>query len=145
MKEDYQKALKKLSFFFFRTQSLLMDKVIKNKRGLDLVNSLYSATKQVQKNSFIRYRLSDQVWCCNVKQFLSYSKNYICIFMQVNSWHHKLFHFHLSLWIWKVWKRREKITKIWIFRERKELFIWNTKTFFIVFKGLSFGETIKIW
>ena len=25
----------------------------------------------------------------NVKQFLSYSKIYICKFMQVNSWHHK--------------------------------------------------------
>ena len=27
--------------------------------------------------------------------------------MQVNSWHRKLFHFHLSFWIWKVWKGKE--------------------------------------
>ena len=39
LKEDYQKALKKLTLFFFQTQSLLMDKVIKNKRGLELVTS----------------------------------------------------------------------------------------------------------
>ena len=43
----------------------------------------------------------------------------LCI--QVNSWHHKLFHFHLSLWIWKVWKGTKRITKTWISRERKEL------------------------
>ena len=66
-----------------------------------------------------------KVWWCNVKQFLSYSKNHICKFMQVNSWHHKLFHFHLSFWIWKLWRGREKITKIWISREPKELFRWN--------------------
>ena len=29
-------------------------------------------------------------------------------------------------------------------RERKELFRWNKKTFFIVFKGLSVGEKINI-
>ena len=27
---------------------------------------------------------------------------------QVNSWHHKLFHFQLSFWIWKVWKGKKK-------------------------------------
>ena len=44
--------------------------------------------KQVQKNSIISYALSDQVWWCNIKWFLSYSKNYICKFMQDNSWHY---------------------------------------------------------
>ena len=37
--EDYQKALKSELYFFFWTQSLLMDKVIKNKRDLELVTS----------------------------------------------------------------------------------------------------------
>ena len=32
----------------------------------------------------------------NIKQFLSYFKNYICKFMQANL-QHKLFHFHLSV------------------------------------------------
>ena len=87
------------------------------------------------ENSFIRYILSDQVWWNNLKQFLSYYKNYICKFTQVNSWHHKLFHFHLSFWTWEVWKGREKITKIWISWERKELFRWNKKHFSKFVKG----------
>ena len=97
--------LKKVNvFFFFWTQSLQIDKVIRNKRGLELVSSCSSGHKQVQENCYICYILSDQVWWCNVKQFLSYFKNYICKFMQGNSWH-KLFHFHFSFWIWKVeWK-----------------------------------------
>ena len=33
------KRLKKDNYFLFRTQSLLMDKIIKNKRGLELVTS----------------------------------------------------------------------------------------------------------
>ena len=33
------KSLKKVNFFFFRNQSLLIDKVIKNKRRLELVTS----------------------------------------------------------------------------------------------------------
>ena len=117
-----------------------MEKVIKNKRVWNKWPFAFQATKEVQKYSCICYILSDQVWWRNVKQFLSYSKNYIFKFMQVNSWHHKLFHFHLSFWIWKVWKGKEKTTKMWISRERKELFRLNKKIFFIVFKGLSFGE-----
>ena len=62
--------------------------------------------------------------------------------MQANSWHHELFHFHLSFCIKKVWKGKEKYTKIWISRDWKELYRWNEKHF-IVFKGLSFGEKIK--
>ena len=84
---------------------------------------------QVQKHFFIHYLLSDQVWWCNVKQFLSYSENYVYKFMEVSSWHHKLFHFHLSFWILKAWKWREKTTKIWISLEQKELSRWNKKHF----------------
>ena len=131
MKEDYQKALEKVNFiFFFRTQSLSMDKNIKNKRGLELATSCSSSHKTSSEKFLYLlyiYILSDQVWWCNVKQFLSYSKNYIWKFMQANSWHHKLFHFHLLFWIWKVWKWRGKITQIWISQEWKELFRWNKK------------------
>ena len=42
----YQKPIKKLTLFFFRTQSLLMGKVIKNKRGLELVTSRSSGDKK---------------------------------------------------------------------------------------------------
>ena len=106
-------------YFFFQIQ-FFMDKVLKNERSLELITSHSSG--HVQKNSFIHYIISDQVWWCNVKQFLSYSKNYICKFMLVNSWH-KLFHFYLTFWIWK---GREK-TKI--SREQKERFRWNKKHF----------------
>ena len=86
-----------------------------------------------------------KVWWCNIKRFLSHSENYLSKLMQANSWHHKLLHFHLSFWIWKVWKGREKITKIWISRERKQLLGWNKKIFSTIFEGLSFGEKIKFW
>ena len=116
-------------YIFFWTQSLLMDKVFPKKWAWNYWPVTLQVTKQVQKNSFISYILSDQVWRYNIKWFLSYSKNYICKFMQANSWHYELFHFHLPFWVWKVWKRRDKKTKIWISRERKELFRQNKKHF----------------
>ena len=45
LKEDYQKAFKKLTLFFFWIQSLFMDKVIKYKRGLELVTGWSSGYK----------------------------------------------------------------------------------------------------
>ena len=114
------KTLEKVIF----TQSRLMCKVIKNLRGLVAPQ----VTKHVKKNSFISYILSDQVWWCNIKQLLSYFKNYICKFMQTNSWHHKLFHFYLSFCIWRVSERREKITKI-DYLENKKSFSDEIKNF----------------
>ena len=75
------------------------------------------------------FRLFLALVSTNIKWFLSYSKNYICKFMQVNLWHHKLFHFHLPFWIWKVWKGREKVMKIWISWKGEELFWWNKNNF----------------
>ena len=81
-----------------------------------------------------------------IKRFLSYSKNHICKFMQaMTSWHHKLFHFHWSFWIYKVWKGKEKIQKIGYLENEKRFSCKIKKLFFIVFEGLSFGEKIKIW
>ena len=37
-------------------------------------------------------------------------------------------------------KRGRQKYKTWISQERKELFRWNKKTFYIAFEGLSFGE-----
>ena len=59
---------------------------------------------------FISDVVPDQVWWCNIKWLLSYSKNYILL-IYASSWHHVLLHFHMSFWIWKVWKRREKFFK----------------------------------
>ena len=113
-------------YFFFWNQSFIMNKVIKNKRDLELVLSCSSG---YQKSSFISYILSDQVWWCNTKRLLSYFENCICKFMQTSSWHHKLLYFHLSFFIWKVWKGREQIAKVWIVWGQKELFWWNNKQF----------------
>ena len=112
-----------------------MDKIIKNKRGLELVTSLSSGYETISKKLFISFLLWDQVWWCSIKWFLSYSKTYICKFMQANSWY-KLFHFHLFFWIWNRWKGRGKITKIWLSREWKELFRWNKKDFSQFLKGV---------
>ena len=98
-----------------------MNKVIKNKRGLELVISCSSGYKTSSKTFvyslyIIWPSLNDQ---CKVKQFLIYSKNYIFKFMQTNSWHHKLFHLHLSFWIWNVWKGREKLEKFEYLENKK--------------------------
>ena len=47
---------------------------------------------------------------------------------------------------WQTGKKREKDgnMKIWISRERKELFRWN-KNIFTVFEGLSLDKKIKNW
>ena len=80
-----------------------MDKIIKNKRGLELV--IRCPTGYETSSEFpllVMYYLTK---CDDVKEFLSYSNNYIYKFMQASSWHYKLFLFHLSFWIWKVEKK----------------------------------------
>ena len=107
-----------------------MDKVIKNKRDLELVPSRSSGYETIL--------LSNQVWWCNIKWLMSYFKNCFCKFMQASSWNHKLFHFHLSFCIWKVWKVSEKITKVWL---------ENEKSFFNEIKNTfhSFWRAIIWW
>ena len=126
MKEDYQKAFKKLTLFFLLNQK-------KQKRPGTSDQLIYRLPNKFRKIPLlVMYYLNK---FDDVKPILSYSKNYIYKFMQANLWHQKLFHFHLFFWIWKVWKGREKITKIWISRERKELFRWNKKHFSWFLKG----------
>ena len=128
-KNFFQKIFWKGTIKNILTQSLLTVKVIKNKRSLELATSCslsYETSSQIHKKQLY---IIWPIWWCNIKWFLSYSKNYICKFMHANSWHHKLFHLHLSFWIWKLWKERGKITKIWISREQKDLFRWNKKHF----------------
>ena len=48
-KRIIKKTLKNLLYFFFRTQSFLMDRVIKNKRGLELVTTHSSDYKTSSK------------------------------------------------------------------------------------------------
>ena len=138
MKEDYHKALKKLTLFFssnpvpFNKQSYQKQKVSRTSH-----QSLFRLPNKFKNIPlfFIYLTKFDGVEQFDVEQFLSYSKNYFCKFIQINSWHHKLFHFYLSFRIWKVWKGREKIAKNWKTRERKELFRWNKKHFPLFLMG----------
>ena len=125
------KSLKKVKFiFFFQNQSLLMlmGKVIKNKRGLELVTSCSSGHKaSSEKSLYLLYVIwpSLIMWC---KAVFELSRNYICKFMHVNSWH-QLFHFHLSFWIWKVRKGREKLQKF-EYLENEKSFLDEIKNIF---------------
>ena len=120
--KDYKKALKKLTLIFLSNPVPFNGKSYqKQKEPGTGDQSLFKL-----QNKFRKITLSVIYF---LTKFLSYSKYYICKFMQANSWHHKLFHFHLSFWIWKVWKGKEKITKIWISWGWKELFRWNIKRF----------------
>ena len=121
-----------------------MDKAIKNKRDLELVTSWSSGYETSSENSFVSYILPEQVWWCYIKRFLSYSKNYICKFMQANSWHRKLFHFHFAFWNWKCRKEEKKLQKFEYLKNEKN-FLDELKIFFIFFEGLSFGKKIRIW
>ena len=62
-----KKPLKSQLYFFFRILSLLRCKVIKNKKVWNYWPVTFQVTKHVQKNSSIRYILSDQVWWRKVK------------------------------------------------------------------------------
>ena len=129
------KTLKKCDFF--RTQSLSVDKIFKNIKALELATSR-SSGYETSSEKFLYYLCI--IWPSLMMQYeavFELFQNYTCKFMQANSWHHKLFYFHLSFWIWKVWKGRSKSTKIWISRERKVLFRWNN--------FLSFLRAIIWW
>ena len=112
-----------------------MDKVIKNKRGLELVTSRSSGHKT--KSEKFLYSLYI-IWPSLMMWFLSFSKNYICKFMYLSSWHHILFHFHLTFWIWNLWKGRGKTQKL------KNL--KNEKSFLDEIKNIfhSFVKIIKL-
>ena len=131
------KSLKKLTLFF------LLNPVTFNRQSFQKQKVSGTSTQSLSRsrNKFRKITLFvDKIWWCNVKQFLSYSKNYICKFMDVNSWHHKIFNFHWSFWIWKVWKGN-KLQKFG-YLENEKSFLDET-TFLIVFKGLSVCEKTK--
>ena len=124
-----KKPWKSQLYFFLHTQSLLIGRIIKNKRGLELVTSHFSGYETSSKYSFIHYILSDQVWWHIVKQFLSYSKNYICKFMQLSSWHDKLFISSCPFESGKFGNDGKKLQKI-EYLENKKSFVDEIKNIF---------------
>ena len=123
------KSLKKLTLFLLLNPVPFNGQSYQKLKGSGTSDQSFFRLQNKFRKILFHYMLSDQVWWCNAKQFLSYSKNYVCKFMQANSWHHKLLNFYLSFCIWKVWKGREKTIQNWISREWKELLRWNKKHF----------------
>ena len=83
------KTFKKVNFyFFFQTQSLLMNKVIKNKRGLKLV-SCHSSGYKTSSQKFLYWL--HIIWPNGIMQSAFWvipNIIYTFKFMQANSWHH---------------------------------------------------------
>ena len=97
------KTLQKIKLYFFLSNPVPFNgQSYQKQKGPGIVNSC-SSGYEISSQKLIYDILSDQVWWCNMKRSLSYSKYYTCKFMQANSLHHKLLHFHLFFWIWKVW------------------------------------------
>ena len=108
---------------------------MKNKKGLELVTSRSSGYKTSSKNTFISYISPYQLWWYNevvLELFqILHLQIYACQFMK---WYfiiiiHKWFHFHLSFWIWKLWKGREKLQKSEYF-EKEKSFLDEIKNIF---------------
>ena len=135
MKEDYQKAFKKSTLFFFPTQSLLMDKVIKKKRGLKLVTSCSSGYQTSSEKFLYQFHI---IWPSllmkykwgntNDKVFELFQKLHLEIYESqfMTSWIIPLPSVLLCL---ESAERKGKFTKLLTSRERKELFRWNKKHF----------------
>ena len=112
MKEDYQKPFKKLTLFFASNPVPFNGQSYKKQKGLGTSDqSLFRLQNKFTKISLLVI-LSGQIWWCDIKQFLSYSKNYTCKSMQANSWHHKLFCFHYSSELGKCGREEEKLQKL---------------------------------
>ena len=121
-----------------------MDKVIKNKRDLELVTVTLQVTKQVHRNFLVSYILSDQIWWFDIKWFLSHSKNYTCKFMQTNSWHHKLSTSICSFESGNCRKEEEKLQRF-EYLEVEKSFFDQIKIIHSFWRAIPFGEKIIIW
>ena len=106
LKVAHQKALKK-STFSFLPNPVPFNGPSYQKRGLKLVTNCSSGYKTISEKFLDWLYIIWPSLMMKYKRLLSYSKNYICKFMQANSRHHKFFNFHLSFCIWKVCKGKK--------------------------------------
>ena len=88
---------------------------------------------------FISYILSDQVWWCNIKRFLSYSKNYTCKFMQANA---LIINYSTSICPFEFGKCGKEVEKI-----QKFEYLKNEKSFLDEIKNIfhNFWRAIIWW
>ena len=112
MKKDCPKALRMLPLFCLSNLVPSNGQSYLKQIGSGTSHqSLFRSQNKFRKIPlFVIYYLTksdDVIWT----SFWVIPKKCIWKFMQGISWHHKLFHFQLSFWIWRVWKGREKITQ----------------------------------
>ena len=135
MKRDYQEPLKKWTLFFLSNLASFDGQSFQKLKGSGTRDLLVFRLRNNFTKISLLVILTDQVWWCNTKRFLSYSKYFIYKFMQANHGI-RLFHFRLSFWICQVWKGRAKITKLWISLERRtKSFLDEIKNIFQFFMG----------
>ena len=128
MKKDYEKALKNVALVLLSNLVPFNRQSYQKQKGSETSRSLgYKTTSKIFLYLLYIIWPSLMMQCKIVFELFQnlHLQIYASQFMN-----HKLFHFHLSLWIWKVWKGRKKITKSWISRERNKFFNWNKKHFY---------------
>ena len=77
MKKDYQKPLKKSTLFFLPSQVPFNVQSYQIQKGPGTSDQLlFRLQIKFRKIPLLVIYLSDQVWWCNIKQLLSYFKNY---------------------------------------------------------------------
>ena len=112
------------------------------KKDLELMTSHSSGYKTSSEKCLYDWCITWQVWWRNVKLFFSYSKNYIYRFKQAT--HDKLLHFHLSLWIWKVWKGREKLQKFEYLQKERSILDEIKSIFCSIWRSIIWWKNKKI-
>ena len=102
---------------------------------------------RTSEHSFFRLQnrfqiLPEQVWWCIIKQYLSYSKNYICQFMEANSWHPIIPLSFVLLNLKRLEKKGKNYKNLNVSRT-KRAFSMKLKAFLTVFEGYSLGKNTK--
>ena len=93
-------------YFFFQTQSHLMDNVIKNKRGLELVTSRSSGYETSSEKFLIIWpSLMMYIISCGFWVILKTASANSC--KPLYDITYKLFYFHLSFCTWKLWRKKK--------------------------------------
>ena len=133
MKENYQEALKKVTFSLLSSSVPFSRQNYQNQKGPGTSEEWLFRLW----NKFRKIPLLVMHYLTKFDEYKVVLELFICKFMQASLWHHKLFHFHLPFWIWKVWKGRDKIKKIWISRE---YLFWIYCTYLKIVQFESFLE-----
>ena len=137
MKEEHQKPLKKSTLLFLPNPVPFNGQSYQKQKGPGTsAKSLFRLRSKFRK---IPLLVIPYLTKFDIKRLLSYFKNCILKFMQTSSWHHKLFHFHLSFFIWRVWKEWGKLQKFEYLEKEKSFFDEIKDTFH------SFGKAIIWW